>query len=239
MNRQVAADSAGAAQSCARRLVEILDRTVATQGRATLAVSGGSTPKLMFDEMTRSAYASWDKVHLFWVDERAVPPSDDQSNYKLACEHFIKPANFPKRNVHRIHGEIDPDQAAKRYRVELEEFFELEHGDIPSFDVIHCGMGDEGHTASLFPGDAHIEDRTGLTAAVFAPKLPHWRVTTLPAVLLAAKNTLMLVAGADKNPVLKQVASGAYDPWTYPVQLIAHEGENVEWFLDEAAAAGI
>jgi 6-phosphogluconolactonase len=78
-----------------------------------------------------------------------------------------------------------------------------------------------------------------LAAAVFAPKLPHWRVTTLPGLLLAAKHTLMLVAGADKNPVMKQVAGGPYDPWTYPVQLIAHEGADVEWFLDEAAAAGI
>ena len=238
MNRQVAADTPGAAQNCAHRLLEILEQSVGSSGRATMAVSGGSTPALMFEEMAKAKFA-WDKVHLFWVDERSVPPSDDQSNYKLACDHFITPAAFPKRNVHRVHGEIDPDQAAKRYRDEIEEFFDLRHGDFPAFDVIHCGMGDEGHTASLFPGEAHIEDRTGLTAAVFAPKLPHWRVTTLPGLLLAAKNTLMLVAGADKNPVLKQVASGEYDPWTYPVQLIAREGLNVEWFLDEAAAAGL
>lgn len=238
MNAIIAKDTAGAAQNCARRLLEILGESVASAGRATMAVSGGSTPKLMFDEMAKSAFA-WDKVHLFWVDERAVPPTDDDSNYKLASDHFIKPASFPNRNVHRVHGEIDPDQAAKRYRDELEEFFELKHGDFPAFDVIHCGMGEEGHTASLFPGEAHIEDRTGLTAAVFAPKLPHWRITTLPGVLLAARHTLMLVAGADKNPVLKQVANGDYDPWTYPVQLIARDGADVEWFLDEAAASGI
>src|SRR5262249_15216828 len=101
------------------------------------------------------------------------------------------------------------------------------------------GMGDEGHTASLFPGDSHIEDRAGLTAAVFAPKLPHWRITTLPGLLLAAKNTMMLVAGADKNPILKKIENGDYDPWNIPVQLIAREGNNVEWFLDEAAAAGL
>lgn len=238
MNWQVAPDTAGAAQNCACRLLELLTQAVATQGHATLAVSGGCTPKFLFDEMSKAPLA-WDKIHLFWVDERAVPPADDQSNYKLTNDHFITPANFPKRNVHRIHGEIDPDQAAKRYRDELEEFFEIKHGDMPVFDVIHCGMGDEGHTASLFPGDAHIEDRTGLAAAVFVPKLPHWRVTTLPGVLLAAKNTLMLVAGADKNPVLKQVASGDYDPLTYPVQLIARKGTNVEWFLDAAAAKGL
>ena len=238
MNRQVASDAAGAAQSCARRLLALLQEAIDGSGRATLAVSGGRTPKLMFEEMAKTPFA-WEKVHLFWVDERVVPPSDDQSNYKLACVNFIQPANFPKRNLHRVHGEIDADQAAKRYRDELEEFFELKRGELPAFDVIHCGMGDEGHTASLFPGDAHIEDRAGLTAAVFAPKLPHWRVTTLPGVLLAARQILMLVAGADKNPVLRHVAGGDFDPWTYPVELIARDGENVEWFLDEAAAAGL
>lgn len=238
MNLQVSADAEGAAQNCARRLLALLADSINESSRATLAVSGGSTPKLMFDEMAKTPFP-WDKVHLFWVDERVVPPSDDQSNYKLACEHFIQPANFPKRNVHRVHGDLDADQAAKRYRDELEEFFELKRGEFPAFDVMHCGMGDEGHTASLFPGEPYLEDRAGLTAAVFAPKLPHWRVTTLPGVLLAANNTLMLVAGADKNSVLKEVASGEYDPWTYPVQLIAREGLNVEWFLDEAAAAGL
>ena len=238
MNQQVSPDAAGAAQGCAKRLLEILQESVTSAGRATMAVSGGTTPKLMFVALAASGFI-WDKVHLFWVDERAVPPSDEQSNYKLACENFITPAGFPKRNVHRVHGEIDPDQAARRYRDEIEEFFDLARGAFPAFDVIHCGTGDEGHTASLFPGEAHIEDRTGLTAAVFAPKLPHWRVTMLPGVLLAAKHTLMLVAGADKNPVLKEVVLGEYDPWQYPVQLLAREGVDVEWFLDEAAAAGL
>ena len=169
MNRQVAADTAGAAQSCAHRLLEILAKAIESSGRATLAVSGGSTPKLMFAEMTRNPIA-WDKVHLFWVDERAVPMTSDDSNYKLANDNFIEPAAFPKRNIHRIHGEIDPDQAVKRYRDEIEEFFQLEHGHFPKFDAIHLGMGEEGHTASLFPCDAHIEDRTGLAVAVFAPE---------------------------------------------------------------------
>jgi 6-phosphogluconolactonase len=238
MTRQVASDTAGAAYNCAGRLLEILDQAVTSNGRASMAVSGGSTPKLMFARMAQTKF-DWDKVHMFWVDERAVPPTDPNSNYKLAFDNFIAPAAFPMRNVHRVHGEIDTGQAARRYRADLEEFFDLKQGGFPEFDVVHCGMGEEGHTASLFPGDAHIEDRTGLTAAVFAPALPHWRVTTLPGVLLAAKHTLMLVAGADKNPVLKEVFNGAYNPWKYPVQLVAREGTNVEWFLDEAAAAQI
>jgi 6-phosphogluconolactonase len=238
MNKQVAPDTAGAAQSCGRRLLEIIKPALASAGRAVIAVSGGSTPKLMFAELAQHEFP-WENVHLFFVDERAVPPTDPNSNYKLALDNFITPARFPKRNVHRIHGEIDPDQAAKRYRDELEEFFQLHRGALPVFDAIHFGLGGEGHTASIFPGDAHIDDRAGLATAAFVPALPHWRVTMLPGVLLAARHKLMLVAGADKNPVLKEVFGGDYDPWKYPIQLFAREGENVEWFLDEAAAAGL
>lgn len=238
MSRHISTDSAGAAQSCARRMLEIITAAIASSGRATIAVSGGSTPRLMFAEMAKSP-VSWDKVHLFFVDERAVPMTSPDSNYKLAFDNLIAPAGFPEANVHRIHGELEPEKAAERYRDDITEFFHLEHGALPRFDAIHLGMGEEGHTASLFPGDKNINDRTGIAAAVYAPKLPNWRVTTLPGVLLAASHTLMLVAGADKNPVLKQVMSDDYAPSVRPVQLIAHEGSNVEWFLDQAAAAGL
>ncbi|HEY3740929.1 MAG TPA: 6-phosphogluconolactonase [Bryobacteraceae bacterium] len=238
MNRHIAADTAGAAESCARRMLEIINVAIESSGSASIAVSGGSTPKLMFAAMAKSPIP-WEKVHLFFVDERVVPMTSNDSNYKLAFDNLISPAAFPAANVHRVHGELEPEQAAVRYRDDITEFFQLKPGAMPRFDAIHLGMGEEGHTASLFPGDPNIKDRTGLTAAVYAPKLPNWRVTTLPGVLLAASHTLMLVAGADKNPVLKQVASGDYDPSVRPVQLIAREGSNVEWFLDQAAAAGI
>jgi len=225
-----------AAQACAVRAEQYLREALQERGVATLAVSGGSTPKLMFDALAGSGL-DWSRIHLFWVDERCVPPDDEQSNYLLARNALIEPAGIPESNVHRVAGELSPEAAAARYAAQLREHFGP--GAIPVLDVLHCGMGPDAHTASLFPGDTlNIHDRDGLTAAVYAPKLPNWRVTLLPAVLLAARHTLMLVTGADKADTLFDVLRGeAYDPVRQPVQLLQREGKDVAWFLDTAAGA--
>jgi 6-phosphogluconolactonase len=224
-----------AAHGCASRVLEILAAAVAVRGEATFAVSGGSTPKLMFEALAVSGF-DWSKVHLFWVDERCVPPDDEQSNYKLAKEFLIDPAGMPEANVHRIKGEYDPVDGAAEYGDALRMHF----SGMPKFDVVHCGMGPDAHTASLFPGDDLVNDRLGLAAAVYAPKLPNWRVTLLPGVLLQAKHTLMLVTGADKAETLKAVLQGPEDVLARPVQLIARQSRSeVDWFLDQAAAAQI
>jgi 6-phosphogluconolactonase len=227
-----------AAHACARRVLEILEEAVTGSRDATFAISGGSTPKLMFAALAAAGF-DWGHVHLFWVDERAVPPADDQSNYKLAKASLIDVAKIPSRNVHRVYGELDPDGAAHRYRDDLREYFGLPKDGLPAFDVIHCGMGPDAHTASLFPEDPFTEDRNGLAASVFAPKLPHWRVTLLPGVLLNARNTLMLVTGADKADTLHTVMNGEYDAFRLPVQIFHKEGKNVAWFLDRAAATRV
>jgi 6-phosphogluconolactonase len=225
---------ADAAKGCAARVLEILKEAV-DQGRdATFAVSGGSTPKLMFAALAAAQF-DWRRVHLFWVDERCVPPDDEQSNYKLAKECLIDPAGIPLSNVHRMPGELDPAAAAALYSEDLAAYF---GPGMPAFDVIHCGMGPDGHTASLFPGDPLIADRAGLAASVYAPKLPNWRVTLLPGVLLGARHTLMLVTGADKADMLWTVLHGEKDPMSQPVHLLAHRPE-VEWFLDMPAAVRV
>jgi len=236
MPTSVHAGALEAAQACAKRALELLETATAGGRDATFAVSGGTTPKLMFEALAAAGF-NWSHVHLFFADERAVPPTDEQSNYKLAKENLIDAVGMPRRNVHRVHGELDADEAARRYREELSEHFELKKGQLPIFDIVHCGMGPDGHMASLFPGDAHVEDRTGLAASVFAPKLPHWRVTLLPGVLLAASNALMLVTGADKADTLRAVVRDEYDPFVHPAQLMFHEHRNAMWFLDQAAAA--
>jgi 6-phosphogluconolactonase len=224
-----------AAHACASRVLEILAEATAAGREATFAVSGGSTPKLMFEALAASGF-DWTRVHLFWVDERCVPPSDEQSNYKLAKECFIDPAGFPEANVHRVHGEFDPADAAAEYSDALRMHF----AGMPVFDVIHCGMGPDAHTASLFPGDDLVKDRLGLAAAVYAPKLPNWRVTLLPGVLLKARHTLMLVTGSDKAETLESVMRGPVDVMARPVQLLARESlSDVVWFLDRAAAARV
>ena len=229
-------DAAAAAEACAHHVTAVLEEALSGQEFATLAVSGGSTPRFLFEKLARSKLR-WDHIHLFWVDERSVPPTDPASNYKLADEYLIHPAHIPQRHVHRIAGEIAPKSAAARYAAEIRDFFGLEEGEFPRFDLVHRGMGPDAHTASLFPGDPLIDDREGIAAAVFAPKFNQWRVTLLPGVLLAAKHTVFLVAGEDKAEAVRAVFREEYDPKKYPAQIASHHGRGVTWFLDEKAAA--
>jgi len=232
-----APDAAGAAEACAHRIFGLLEAAIAARGRASLAISGGSTPKLMFRKMASTPFA-WECVHLFFVDERCVPPTDSASNYKMANENLIAAAHIPAANVHRILGEIAPAEAAERYAAEIREFFGLQAGEMPQFDIVHRGMGPDAHTASLFPGDPLIDDRAGIVAATFAKKFNQWRVTLLPGVLLAARNTVFLVAGEDKVAALRGVFHEKYDPMKFPSQ-IGNDGASVAWFLDEKAAVGL
>jgi len=229
------ADPLSAAQACAQHIVGILEETLAGQDHATLAVSGGTTPKLLFDELVKHPLA-WPQVHVFFVDERFVPPTDPESNYKLANERLIIPAKIPARNVHRIPTEHTPDQSASAYTHDIRQHFNLTNGALPHFDVIHQGLGPDAHTASLFPGEPLINDREGIAAAVYKNETSQWRITLLPGVLLAAKHTVVLATGADKQEAVHQVFEGDYDPLRYPAQIVTHHGRRVTWFLDRAAA---
>jgi 6-phosphogluconolactonase len=229
-----------ASEACARKVLELLGRALSTQPRATIAVSGGTTPKRMFADMAKSGF-DWTNVHLFWVDERSVPPTDSQSNYKLAREHFIDAAHFPAGNVHRIQGEIAPAEAANLYAADIRSFFQLPATGtpMPHFDVIHRGLGPDAHTASLFPGEPLIDDRKNLAAAVYVEKFHQWRVTLLPGVLEAARHTLTLAAGADKTEPLRSVLHAPYDPKKYPAQIATYDSAGAIWFLDKAAAGTV
>ncbi len=229
-------DPASAAEACARHITGLLEEALSGQDRATFAISGGETPRLLFHNLAVSGLA-WDRVHLFWVDERCVPITDPNSNYRLAEEALIAPARIPRRNLHCIDCELRPEHAARRYASDIEEFFGLEPGEFPHFDVIHRGMGADGHTASLFPGSPVIEDRERIAAPVFVPHLQQWRVTMLPGALLAARHTVFLVTGAEKAEAVRCVFKSEYDAKRYPAQMASHHARRVAWFLDQAAAA--
>jgi 6-phosphogluconolactonase len=221
-------DTRQAAEACAAHILKKLSESP----QSTLAISGGSSPRTMFEIFSTAAF-DWNRVQLFWVDERCVPPTDAQSNFKLANDTWLAPAKFPASNIHRVQTERDPQDAAEVYADELRLVF----GEgIPKFDVIHRGMGPDAHTASLFPGEPLIDDRTGLAAAVFVEKLNSRRVTLLPAVLLATKHTVMLVTGPDKAQPLADVLYGPHDPKKFPCQLTVRDGGDVAWFLDLLAA---
>jgi 6-phosphogluconolactonase len=165
-----------------------------------------------------------------------VPPTDPESNYKLAAEVLLNPAGVPQRNIHRIRAELDPQAAASAYSQEIRGFFGLGRGEMPEFDVVHRGMGSDAHTASLFPGEPLIEDVNEVAAAVYVERKQQWRITLLPGPLAAARNTVMLVTGDDKAEPLRAVFYEPYDPKRYPAQLGPPEGRGMIWFLDAAAA---
>ena len=223
------------AQACARHILNLLEEAVSGERDASLAISGGSTPKLLFAELAKARF-DWDRVHIFWVDERAVPPTDPQSNYKLALEHLVQPGHIPHRNLHRVYAELPPEKAAKRYAEEIREFFRLQPGELPHFDAIHLGTGPDAHTASLFPGEPMIQNRDEIAAAVYVAKIPQWRITLLPGVLLAGRHSVFLVAGEDKIEAIHHIFQDPYEPTKYPAQVVSHHGRRVTWFLDNAAA---
>jgi len=227
------ADAEAAATACAGQILDWLGEALESKGLASLAISGGSSPRRMFETFAHTRF-EWERVHLFWVDERAVPPSDVQSNFKFAQDSWLRPGNFPASNIHRILAELDPAAAAARYVEDIQRFFGLVPGELPHFDVIHRGMGPDAHTASLFPGEPLIEDRSGIAAAVWVEKFKQWRITLLPGVLLAPRHTALLVAGADKTVALRSVLNQPFDPLHYPAQIAS--GDGTIWFVDTAAA---
>lgn len=220
------------ANACASTILASLKEAIALTGKASVAFSGGSTPRIMFEFMAKQEF-DWPRVHIFWVDERCVPPDSSDSNYRMTREALLD--HIPAGSVHRIQGELPPAEAAARYREDLAHFFE----GSPKFNVVHLGMGADAHTASLFPGLKEIEDRAGTVANVWVEKLGKDRITLLPKSILDAERIVVLAAGPDKAEPLHQVMTAQYDALALPIQLVHRSSTSVEWYLDQAAAASL
>lgn len=224
-----------AAGSCSAYILDELSQALKSRGTATLAISGGTTPRLLYADLANAPF-HWSNVHVFWVDERCVPPTDPQSNYRLAAEVWFRPANFPATNIHRIFGELNPSDGSSKYSSDIEDFFHITGDEIPEFDVIHRGMGADSHTASLFPGEPLIKDLSHIATHLWVEKLQMHRITLLPAVLLKGRKTVLQVSGSDKADALRAVLEGAENWMEHPCQ-IASRDSNASWFIDRAAAA--
>jgi 6-phosphogluconolactonase len=230
-------DPLSAAQACGRRAMDLLAESLNSKEWATLAISGGSSPRPMFELFAATGFP-WQRVHVFWVDERYVPPNDPQSNFRMANETWLTPAKVPSENIHRVRTDLEPHEAAHEYAENMKALFGVRPGSMPRLDVIHRGMGPDAHTASLFPGEPLIaQDRDkgeNIAAAVWVEKMHQWRITLLPAVLEAARNTVILATGADKAQALHAVLRGPYEPLNFPAQIAA---KDAAWYIDEAAGA--
>ncbi|MEH6408245.1 MAG: 6-phosphogluconolactonase [Leeuwenhoekiella sp.] len=205
-----------------------------------VALSGGSTPKIVFDYLAVE-YADkidWTKVFLYWGDERCVPPSDDESNYKMTVAHLLSKIKIPEANIFRVLGENDPEEEAIRYSKMISENLPIENG-IPQFDLVMLGMGDDGHTASVFPYNIELWDAAENCKVALHPDSGQKRVTITGKIINNAKEVAFLVTGAGKTEKVTQIIKKSGNYADYPANLVDPKSGNLVWFLDKAAAAEI
>jgi 6-phosphogluconolactonase len=232
-------DPAALAEEAARRFAELARAAIADRGRVLVALSGGSTPRALHQRVAQpplSDAVDWANIHVFWGDERMVPPDDPESSYRMARETLLAHVAIPAANIYPVPTVGGtPEAAAEAYQETIGAVF---GADLPRFDLILLGIGPDGHTASLFPGQPEVVRPSGaLVAAVHnAPKPPPIRVTFTFKLINAAANVLFLVAGADKAAALREVLHGSADVARLPAQGVRPESGEPVWLVDTAAA---
>ncbi len=223
--------------AAAEEVVRGAAEAVGEHGRFTWALSGGSTPRDLYRLLASPLYRDrlpWSSIHVYWGDERHVPPDDADSNFRMAREAMLDAVPLPAANIHRIHAEEpDAEVAAKAYETELREQFHSALGEWPRFDLILLGLGKDAHTASLFPGGEAVHERERLVVAPWVEAQNTFRITLTPPVLNSARLAVFLTAGDDKAEPLRAVLEGTRDPSRYPAQIV---GGNRLWLVDRAAA---
>lgn len=230
---RVYADELSLARAAAALFVERFEKSVAEKGFFSVLLSGGTTPLALYALLSSKEFSGmvdWRKVHLFWGDERCVPPDSPESNFNSALAALVSKIDIPHKNVHRIKGELVPEDAAKIYEDELTGFFGLVPGASPLFDLAFLGLGKDGHTLSLFPGTRALDESARLVVANHVPEFDAWRVTLTFKAIEKAKKIVFLVAGAEKAAVLKEVFEGK----DYPAGRV--KGQEVVWLVDREAS---
>jgi 6-phosphogluconolactonase len=236
----VVKDAAAVAHAALRLFVDAATRAIEERGAFSVALSGGSTPKVLFELLAKGEPSTpawpfdWNRVHIFFGDERCVPPDHVESNYKMAYDTLLSRVPLPTSNVHRMKGEIDPNEAAKEYGQTLKHLY----GD-GGLDLVLLGMGDDGHTASLFPGTPALDETHHRVVAQLVEKSTtgrSWRITMTAPFINRSREVAVLMAGAGKADRLAEVLHGPRDPHRLPIQLIQPAGRMV-WIVDEAASA--
>lgn len=237
-------DKSRLVESAAELVARLAHEAIAGRGVFTVALAGGGTPRpvyerlaMIHDQVSKGGQGiiDWPRVHVFFGDERCVPPEDAASNYRMAKETLLDRVPIPAENVHRIRGEIDPAVAAAEAEQDVRRV--LGSGGVPSLDLVMLGLGDDGHTASLFPGTAALREATRLVVPQYVDKLAAWRVTFTAPLVNAARNVLFLVEGAGKAATLAAVLEGPWQPDVLPSQLVRPSDGVVHWMVDAAAAA--
>lgn len=235
-------DAEAVSRAAGQDLVDLARTAIAERGRFCVALSGGATPRRMYEILAdgpRWAQIDWRRVEFFWGDERAVGPEHPESNYGMAAAVLLGKLGVMPARIHRILGELaDFEAAATRYQDELAQVFAVpDDGLPPIFDLVLLGMGADGHTASLFPFTQALTERRRWVVGYTVPRLGKARITMTPPLLNRAAEVRLLVTGADKAGVLREVLEGPRDPERLPVQLVVPEAGRLVWLVDRAAAA--
>ncbi|MGA2677796.1 MAG: 6-phosphogluconolactonase [Sedimentisphaerales bacterium] len=244
-NIQILSNADALARRCLELFIASAEQTIKQKDVFYLAISGGRSPQRFFELLGSEQKAlslPWDKIHLFWVDERYVPHDSPYSNYKLAADTFLTKVPIPKENIHPIPTDFeDFDSAARQYEKTLRSVFQIKSGQLPKFDLIILGMGSDGHTGSLFPNSNACFDAKDLACVVYLldQKLPDQtvnRITLTHPVICAASQIVVLVSGSEKAGTLKQVLAGPPDEIRYPIHILWPVLDKVLWLIDSSAA---
>ena len=240
---EVSRDPAALARALAQHVVACAAAAIAARGRFLLALAGGSTPRAAYTLLASEEFVhriGWPRVHALWGDERCVPPDDPRSNYRMAREALLDRVPLPPGNIHRMRGEDEPTQAAAGYEKLLRELLGSDGPDaLPRAgpDLVLLGLGDDGHTASLFPGKAAVHETVRWVAADFIEAVGMWRVTLTPVIINAGRNVSFVVSGAAKAERLHEVLERPRLPERLPAQIVRPTRGHLTWLVDEAAAA--
>ena len=234
--------SAATARAAAQLFSDVASKAAADRGIARIAISGGTTPETMFQLLADPAepflkQVPWDRIELYWVDERCVPPDHSESNYRMTKEALLSKVPLPAERVHRMEGELDPEVAAARYESVIRNTFRLEGAETPTFDLVLLGMGDDGHTASLFPHTEALNEMSHIVVPNHVLQKDTWRITLTWPVINQGREVVFLIEGEEKAKVLHDVFLGSYQPDTYPSQIIRPASGQLALLLDAAAAA--
>ncbi len=225
----------------AKNFCQITEDALSRTRRMTVALAGGSTPKALYTLLATDPYRTmvdWSKIHVFWGDERHVPPDHQDSNYRMAHESLLSQVPIVASHVYRIQGEWPhASEAAQDYEDTLRKVFSLTSGALPCFDLILLGMGPDGHTASLFPGTDVVHESLKWVAAPWVEKFQTHRVTLTPVVLNQARHVMFMVSGEDKAAALHEVLEGHSQADLYPSQVVNPEAGELLWLVDDKAAS--
>ena len=226
-------------KSLAKWIADYIKKTLETKPAFSMVLSGGNTPQSLYEELSENQEEykiDWQRVIVFWGDERVVPFSDKRNNAAMAYDTLLNKVPVLPKNIYRMRTDISPDQSAEEYDQVLHHFFKK---SATTFDLVLLGMGDDGHTLSLFPGSAAIGDSTTWVREVYNTDQQMYRITLIPAVVSKAHKIAFMIAGENKATILKNVLKSRYQPARYPSQLFICNRKDVVLFLDHAAAAQI